>query len=180
MDNIKQIDCLVRIADALRGSVETNNIVPVLYIISELRRKFDANQESLEYLWQHVADLTYELKLAPVFESKESFFRIYGYLRNDIDFANIDYEMLLALNFRILGKNSVRFGVSDALFQLLSEKAQKLHGRVLIAEGEKFVPYLQKLLTKIMIIFTQLRSQSSLNLRLLEIFLLITATLKLI
>lgn len=38
MDNIKQIDCLVRIADALRGSVETNNIVPVLYIISELRR----------------------------------------------------------------------------------------------------------------------------------------------
>lgn len=148
MDNIKQIDCLVRIADALRGSVETNNIVPALYIISELRRKFDANQEGLEYLWQHVTDLTYELKLAPVFESKESFFRIYGYLRNDIDFANIDYEMLLALNFRILGKNFVRFGVSDALFQLLSEKAQKLHGRILIAEGEKFVPYLQKIVNQ--------------------------------
>lgn len=77
------------------NEIEPENLIPAIYIINELLNKSNYHTQQAD-LWKEVTSLTYDLGLAPVFRSKDFFFRIYDYIKEDKNHINIDYEILLS------------------------------------------------------------------------------------
>lgn len=137
MRDIKSFDTIVQAADRLHGLVEPTQVDVAIYIVKELQKKISYAKLDENKLWTECEDLSNQLCVPIPFYSKQALVSAYNFLTEEID-----YEILLALRNRYISKSRNMSFLLKTFFDLITKISKEPGNRILIAEGEKFAPYL--------------------------------------
>jgi hypothetical protein len=129
--------------DRLRGFVAADDMIAAVTLIEEVSS--DSNGEAIKFesrelynLLLHAAD---KLRVRNPFRNERVFYDTYR-STYEMEIKALDWEKLLAYTLR----DSRRSVLPEALIKVYQEHFKNNTETVLIAEGEKFVPFLQEII----------------------------------
>ncbi len=125
----------------LRGYIEPDNYVYAALLLIETKEEFRETgevEDSEDRIYQTMLSVADRLKIVNPFKNKILFSRIYTEYRNTD--VVIDWELLMAESLRLYRYPTLSRGLINEYAKRCSREAKT----VLVAEGEKFLPYLKK------------------------------------
>ena len=124
--------------DILRGSVAKSDYITSIVLINEVKNRTLKKKETPDTVYSILLEVADELNIKNPFSDKDSFFFIF---QKSIKLQSIDWELVITKE-----TNDLRIPiVSSAIVNLYKERFAKKPSSVLIAEAEKFVPNLKRI-----------------------------------